>query len=341
MRFAMFDQLEHASAPVGEMYRDRLRLLEAADEAGVWCYFTAEHHLTPLDMSPSTSTWLGALAVRTTDIRLGSLVYALPFHHPLRLMAEITTLDHLSSGRLELGVGRGISPFEHALWGNDPNTTRECFEESLDVLLAALTNNTLTYHGEFWNFEDVPIEQHPLQQPYPSLWYPGNLDAAGTRGFNTIVAGPADVVARAVTHVRELAAQHLDTDDWINPGAMPSVGATVRIVLHADEKKAHNRGRVAFQHFHDNITKLWHKHGVTELPNSPSSGGDYDAALARNTTFAGTPAMLIDFISARAEVGIDPMMLAFDWGDLDASDARRSMDLFAEHVMPAFAHLAA
>ena len=85
MRFGMFDQMERTTAPIGEMYRDRLRLLEVADEAGFWCYFKSEHHLTPLDMAPSTSTWLSAIVARTTSLRVGSLVYLLPFHHRIPL----------------------------------------------------------------------------------------------------------------------------------------------------------------------------------------------------------------------------------------------------------------
>ncbi len=64
--------------------------------------------MTPLDTAPSISTWLAAVAARTTRMRIGSMVHLLPFYHPVRLLEEIAMLDHLSGGRLELGVGRGI-----------------------------------------------------------------------------------------------------------------------------------------------------------------------------------------------------------------------------------------
>jgi alkanesulfonate monooxygenase SsuD/methylene tetrahydromethanopterin reductase-like flavin-dependent oxidoreductase (luciferase family) len=339
MRFGMFDQIERRAAPIGQMFRDRLRLLETADEAGFWCYFKSEHHLTPLDMAPSTSTWLAAVAARTTDLRIGSLVYLLPFHHPLRLLEEMTTLDHLSDGRLEVGVGRGISPGEHELWGMNPDEARVRSEETLAVLLRAMTSESLTFHGDFWNFDDVPIEQQMHQQPCPPLWYPGNIEIAGTRGFNTIVGGPTGRLAAAAEQFKELVATHHDDVGRVNPGATPSIGAAVRVILAEDETQARERGRIAWKHFDANITKLWRRFGISELPLNPNADGDFDKALAMCGAFAGTPSMLVDFIGERAELGIDPLVLGLEWGDLDATEVRRTLDLFAEHVMPSTADL--
>ena len=334
MRFGMFDQMEQTVASPGQMYRDRLGMLELADEAGFWCYFKSEHHLTPLDMAPSTSTWLSAVVARTNRLRIGALVYLLPFHHPLRLLEEITTLDHLSDGRLEVGVGRGISPPEHQMWGMDPDQARARSEETLAVLLAAMTGDALTFDGDFWQFDDVPIEQHPLQMPYPPLWYPGNVELAGRRGFHTIVGGPTGRLAGAVERFNELAVSHGAEGGRVNPGSTQSIGASVRIFLSEDESQARERGRIAWKHFDANITKLWRRFGIPELPGNPSADGDFDKALASCTAFAGTSAMLIDFISERAELGVDPLVLGFEWGDLDATEVRRSLELFVEDVMP-------
>ncbi|MDH3684395.1 MAG: LLM class flavin-dependent oxidoreductase [Acidimicrobiia bacterium] len=335
----MFDQMERTSVSPGQMYRDRLRFLEVADEAGFWCYFKSEHHFTPLDMAPSVSTWLSAVLARTADLRVGSLVYLLPFHHPLRLLEEITTLDHLSDGRLEVGIGRGISPSEHQLWGLDPDQARARSEETLTVLLTALTRDSLTFRGDFWSFDDVPIEQRPLQRPYPPLWYPGNVKLAARRGFHTITGGTTTRLAAAVEQFTELVDAHRAGHNRVNPGATPSIGASVRVILAEDENIVRERGRIAWKHFDANITKLWRRFGISKLPMSPSADGDYDKALATNIAFAGTPAMMTAFVAERAQLGIDPLVLGFEWGDLDATEVRRSMDLFIEHVMPATANL--
>lgn len=332
MRFALFDQMESVNKPLHQLYADRLRLLEVADEAGFWCYFKSEHHFTTLDIAPSLSTWLAAVAVRTKKMRIGPMVYLLPFHHPVRLLEEIAMLDHLSGGRLELGVGRGISPPEHAMWGLEAELARDHSEETLQILLAGMTADTLTFEGRFWNFRDVPIQLRPLQTPHPPLWYPGNVEIAGRRGFHTITAGPANDVARAAERFNELNIAHAGAADRVNAGGAPKFGVTIRVFIADNSQKALERARVAWKHFDHNLTLLWRRAGITELPLNPTADGDFDKAMAWGLAFAGTPAMLCEMLEAYRCA--DPVVLGFEWGDLETSEVRRSMELFAERVMP-------
>ena len=117
LEFGIFDHLDIGDFPIGELYANRLRMVEAYDEAGFYAYHLAEHHATTLGMAPSPGIFLSAVAQRTTRLRLGPMVYVLPLHEPLRLIEEICMLDQLSGGRLELGIGRGFSPFELAYFG--------------------------------------------------------------------------------------------------------------------------------------------------------------------------------------------------------------------------------
>src|SRR6266540_3588260 len=127
-QFGLFDWIDRREAPLGQIYEERLRLLEAADEAGFYCYHLAEHHATPLGMAPSPGLFLAAAAQRTHRIRLGPLVYLLPLYEPLRLIEEVCMLDHLSAGRLELGIGRGVSPYELRCFGVDVADSRAIFD---------------------------------------------------------------------------------------------------------------------------------------------------------------------------------------------------------------------
>ena len=119
MRYGVFDQIEISGPPLGQLYRDRLELIRTLDDAGFTHYFKSEHHMIPLDSMPQIGLLFAAAAESTSRIRLGSLVYLLPFHHPLRLAEEICSLDHMLDGRFDVGVGRGISLPEHELWGLD------------------------------------------------------------------------------------------------------------------------------------------------------------------------------------------------------------------------------
>ena len=107
MEFGVFDHLDRSDTALADFYEDRLAIVEAYDRAGFYAYHLAEHHSTPLGMAPSPSVFLSAVAQRTRRLRFGPLVYAMPLHHPLRLIEEICMLDQMSGGRLEIGFGRG------------------------------------------------------------------------------------------------------------------------------------------------------------------------------------------------------------------------------------------
>ena len=200
--FGLFDWIDRGTAPLHQLYKDRLQLLEAADAAGFFCYHLAEHHATPLGMAPSPALFLAAAAQRTQQIRLGPLVYLLPLYNPLRLIEEVCMLDHLSGGRLELGVGRGVTPYELRYYGVDPGGTRAIFNEALTVLVAGLTNSRMTFEGQHYQYSDVPMELHPYQRPYPPLWYPTHnpesVHYAARHGYNFVGLGPAAAVREHV-----------------------------------------------------------------------------------------------------------------------------------------------
>jgi alkanesulfonate monooxygenase SsuD/methylene tetrahydromethanopterin reductase-like flavin-dependent oxidoreductase (luciferase family) len=201
--FGLFDWIDRGTAPLHQLYAERLQLLEAADAAGFFGYHLAEHHATPLGMAPSPALFLTAAAQCTRRIRLGPLVYLLPLYNPLRLIEEVCMLDHLSGGRLELGVGRGVTPYELGYFGVDAAGSRAIFTEALAVLVAGLTHERLTFTGQHYQYHDVPMELHPLQQPYPPLWYPTHnpesVVYAARHGYHFVSLGPA-------AHVR----QHVD-----------------------------------------------------------------------------------------------------------------------------------
>jgi alkanesulfonate monooxygenase SsuD/methylene tetrahydromethanopterin reductase-like flavin-dependent oxidoreductase (luciferase family) len=158
MQFGVFDHLDLGAVPLGQHYENRLTLIEAYDRLGLRTYHLAEHHATPLGLAPSPSVFLAAVAQRTRRLRFGPLVYTLALHHPLRVAEEICMLDHMSGGRLELGVGRGVSPYEVAYYGVDPGKAQAIYIEALQVILAALAGGPLNYAGEHFKFADVPIE---------------------------------------------------------------------------------------------------------------------------------------------------------------------------------------
>ena len=171
MQFGIFDQNDRGPYPLGEQYENRLKLIEFYDAAGFRTYHMSEHHSTPLSQTPSPGVFLAAVAQRTRRLRLGPLVYVLPAHHPLRLAEEICMLDHLSGGRLEVGVGRGASAHELQYFGIDPDSAPAMYVEAYTILKQALTQPEVNFNGRYYNFENVPIEMKPAQLPHPPFWY--------------------------------------------------------------------------------------------------------------------------------------------------------------------------
>ena len=131
IQFGIFDWVEWDKNSPAQILEDRLKLLEYADKQDFFCYHTAEHHTTPLSVAPSPGIFLSAVAQRTSRIRLGPLVFLLPLYNPLRLIQEVCMLDHLSHGRLELGLAAASS---HTRWSGSeltPRTDQPCSKKPL------------------------------------------------------------------------------------------------------------------------------------------------------------------------------------------------------------------
>ncbi len=208
MDFGIFDHLDRNDLPLGQYYEERLRMTEAYDAAGFYSYHLAEHHFTPLGMAPSPSVFLASVAQRTKRLRFGPLVYALPLHHPLRVLEEICMLDHLSNGRLDVGFGRGSVPFEISYYGQDAERREKIYRERLDIILQAFGADTLTFSGEFDRFDNVPMEIKPLQQPHPPIFYgahsPESAERAARKGLNIINNDSPDVTRACIDRYCEV-----------------------------------------------------------------------------------------------------------------------------------------
>jgi alkanesulfonate monooxygenase SsuD/methylene tetrahydromethanopterin reductase-like flavin-dependent oxidoreductase (luciferase family) len=339
MHFGIFDWIDRGPTPLRQTYEDRLRLLEAADELGFFCYHLAEHHATPLGMAPSPGVFLAAAAQRTRRIRLGPLVYLLPLYSPLRLLEEICMLDHLSGGRLELGVGRGVSPYELGYHGVDAERSRAIFREALGVLIAGFTADRLTFAGEHYRYSDVPVELHPLQQPYPPLWYAThNIESvpwAAAQGMNMAGLGPAAALRPNVDLYHELWQMNRHDPARLNAHvATPKVGINRQVFVADTDEEAHRIARAAHADWFHSFVKLWHDHD----DHRHDRNRNWDAAVQHETVLVGSPDRVREQVAhVLDQSGCNYLICSFAWGSLTHEQSLRSLRLFAEDVMPAFA----
>ena len=128
------------------------------------------------------------------------MIYQLPFHHPVRLAEEVAMLDHLSRGRMEFGAGTGVTPHEFIRWNVDFNRRKDISREALDIILQAWTKESVTFKGEFFNFDEVLTSPKPYQQPHPPVWSPSRPATSPT--VNSPSPSETSISARAVPRLR-------------------------------------------------------------------------------------------------------------------------------------------
>lgn len=347
MKIGLFDHVEDSGRPLATTLDERLEFAAAADEAGIYCLHIAEHHSTPLNMVPAPGVYLGAVARATKRMRLGPLVYLLPLYSPLRMIEEICLLDHLSHGRLEVGVGRGVSPFELKYHKVAHEDSRDIFIDAFKCLSAGLTTDLLTYRGKHYTYENVPIALRPLQQPHPPFWYASSSTVgatwAGEQGHHFVTLGPTASAKINIDAYRVALARRgapAQPKPEFSGGAV--IGAS-RFVFVADtDAQADRIGRPALAAHHAHITWLGTRHGDTAFTSrlNVSFGATYEESIASGFAIAGSPQKVRAEIERQvAALGINYLVAYLFLGDMKLDDALRSLSLFKSEVMPHLAKL--
>ena len=340
MKFGIFDHVDHNGAALADLYEGRLRLAETYDRAGFYCYHIAEHHGTPLGVAGSPSVFLSAVAQRTRRLRFGPLVYVLSTRHPLHIFEEICMLDQMSSGRLEVGIGRGTSPYEMGYFGVDVSKSLKIYTEAYDVIMQALQTTRLNYEGEHYQFKDVPIVLSSYQKPHPPLWYglssPDAVPWVTQNGINVVCNGPATPVRAITDRYRSL----WNEQPHAHGARLPLLGLGRQLMVADSYAEAFAIGKRTFKVWYDNLQHLWRAHGkpLTRYPIPE----DFQAAVDAGIVVVGTPGDVIAGLEREIGIsGVNYVLTRFAYGDLSFEESSRSLDLFIREVMPHFSKEAA
>jgi alkanesulfonate monooxygenase SsuD/methylene tetrahydromethanopterin reductase-like flavin-dependent oxidoreductase (luciferase family) len=335
MKFGIFDHIDDAGVPLGELYANRLTIAEAYERAGFYGYHVAEHHTTPLGAAASPALIFAALAQRTKTLRFGPLVYLLPFYHPLRLIEEVCMLDQMSGGRFQLGVGRGVSMYETQAYGLDFSKTQAMYHEAYQVLLKGLSSDELSFAGEFYKFDKLPMILKPVQKPHPPLWYgvglPGNAAWPAENHINIVALGLRDTTQATVKAYREArAAKGFDLNGTL-------MGVSRHVVVADTDEAALAIARRAYPRWRQSFRWLFNRHG-TEPRVIGIYPETFDALIGLDNGIAGSPATVRRFVEAEIAANncnyFVPQMV---FGDMTLKESLRSIELFGKEVMPAFA----
>jgi alkanesulfonate monooxygenase SsuD/methylene tetrahydromethanopterin reductase-like flavin-dependent oxidoreductase (luciferase family) len=332
MKFGLFGSAQANSKDLGpetgQGFRDWLDDNVEAEALGYASTFLVEHHFTGWNQVSATLMLLTALATRTSTLRLGTAVIVLPWHNPVLLAEQAATLDLISGGRFDFGIGKGYRHSEFHGFQIAPEEAEARFDETVALMIRAwTTRERFSHHGRFWNFADIVVEPPPMQRPHPPLWVAAGSEAsirrAAARGFNLILDQYASAVQlgeRIRIYRAERSARGLASDPM-----QVAVARQLYIAKDAaDTQAALARQAVYTQRTVDVSRAPDARRGSHVLAYADKAGGTEENALY------GTPDEICAGLEALRAAGVDYVLLTVQGG---AEQVRR----FARDIMPAFA----
>ena len=330
MKFGLFLGIWENPDAVGSQHTLLHQVVDYAVRAealGFVSIFLTEHHFTGLPQIPSSLTVLSYLAARTTRMRLGTALIILPWHNPLLLAEQIGTLDLLSNGRFECGVGKGFRYAECRGFGISGEELGERFEEGLEVLKKSwLTEGRFSHHGKYWNFDDAIIDARPLQQPHPPLWIGAasrtSIERAADLGHNLLLDQFSDSsqIGERLAWYRQFLHARGKAFDPLRVGVtrafhLTRSDAETREALQHHQRVLSNNRRLSTNP--DEVANPVHR--------PPMATGDPD-----DIWLIGTRDQIERRLRALQEKGVEYVLLLDTSGDLG------SLERFATEIMPAF-----
>ena len=311
-------------------YGDFIAYVKQAERLGFGHVFLVEHHFTGYGQLSASLTLLSYLAACTTRIRLGTAVAVLPWHNPVLLAEQVATLDLLSNGRFDFGVGKGYREQEFSGFCIPMNEASERFDEVIEVIRKAWTcAGRFSHHGKRWHFDNIVVEPAPMQQPHPPFWLGAGSESsicrAAREGYNLLL----DQVASVDVTIERVAIFREECRRIGRPYHPMMVGVTRALQLtYTDEEREQallTRARVL-----RTIGGLASGAEPTRRGRSP-----IDSILALESDDApllGTPAEIVARLKELEAGGIELVLL------VDPNSSIAALQTFGAQIMPVFSN---
>ena len=349
MKFGLFYQVPCAQgqSPAGR-YRDTLDQIQLGDELGFDNVWFAELHFDPsISITPSPLMLAAAAAQRSKRIRLGVAVNLLPLHNPIRLAEEIATLDVLSDGRAEFGVGRGSMPAHFQGFGVPIEESRERFLEFLEFIIKAWTQEEVSFEGKYFSVADLNLTPKPIQTPHPPIRIasnsPDTFELVGRLGYKMFASTVVLPMSRLLEGV-QLYRRTLATTG--NPPGTEELSLNTVVYVAEDAKVARSIPEASVMSFLNTVRSISNKSAMRQAHGANPRTAD---ALARfsNMTYdgwcdeiavVGDPALCIKKLEVLQRELMPTEIICFfnPGGMIDSSQVMEAMRLFASEVMPHF-----
>ena len=331
MRFGIFGsaQAKRGGPDVdsGAGFRDFVEHNVEAEALGYTSSFVVEHHFTGFGQISATLnllTWIGA---RTTTLRLGTAVMTLPWHNPVLLAEQAATVDLLSGGRLDFGIGQGYRHNEFAGFCIPMEEAEARFEESLAVILKSWTSDTpWSHHGKYWHFDEVVVEPPTAQRPHPPIWMgagrPASIKRVAAYGYNLLLdqfAPVAQIGERIALFKAEVEAHGRVWDPL-----SVAVTRSIHVSMTTAEREKALEVRLAARRRMDRLAQRPDGQNTASMM---SYADTLEAAEAG--ALYGTPDEIAAKLEALRAVGAEQVLV-------NSAGGRESLRRFARDLMPAF-----
>jgi luciferase family oxidoreductase group 1 len=330
--FALFANVEDPFGDTARAFRETVQTIVHAESLGFEQVWLTEHHFNSFSISASILPLLAYLAAKTSRIGLGAAAVLLPFHDPVSVAEDLSTIDALSEGRLLLGIGRG-GPFpdQNRHFKVEPAASRERLYESLDLLEKVLAREKVDHAGAHYRYDGLSVYPRPVRAALP-VWLASmaeeSLSLAAGRGYGLMFpsAAPAGRIQTALNDFR----RHEPKD------VLPAIVARY-FLCHPDLQRARDEATPFIRDFGANMRSgMRRRENEAAAEAAASTGSAEDAQRWLGNAIAGDPAACIDQCIALREA-IGPHVLLLKPASYDPETNRQSLTLFAEKVRPALA----
>ncbi|HEV8439613.1 MAG TPA: LLM class flavin-dependent oxidoreductase [Methylomirabilota bacterium] len=347
MHFGIFVEEMRRGVSQVSAFQEAFELADRAEASGIDCVWLGEIHFNPARSVISASLQVAtAIATRTRRLRVGTAVQVLPLNHPLRVAEEVATLDHISEGRFEFGIGRSGVVRSYDVYGIPYGESQARFREALEIIQQAWQGEPFSYEGEFYRFQNATVAPRPYQVPHPPIRMAATTEetfpAVGRMGLPVFIGLRLAEIPDLQAH---LSAYRQAWREAGHPG-QPSVYLRIPVYAATTEKGALDEPRESLTYFFGRQTELARAAvgragtGPTERRRAQAermASLSYEDILAKKVAFGSAAGVIDRLTQLREELGLDGVVAELNPGGLIPPELeRRSLEILTREVMPAF-----
>ena len=323
-------------ATIGETMQEAL----LSERLGVDTVWLAEHHFDGNCAYVDPVTFAAALAAATQRIRIGFAVAQVSLHHPIRLAEQFSLLDHISKGRLLIGLGRGTAYniYEYQGYGIDHTEAQARFQEAEAIMRTAWTGEGFIHHGKFWDLNVPMLRPRPFTKPHPTLITAASGEATiielGRQGrpFLMNVQSNAETTRRVELYRQAMRAE--GRDDAAIATNLEESWIWRNIFVAETDAEAERIGVPAFEAMQEHRAAMRKRVYAEQGAAMPSHGPAVAPArtVAGHALICGSPATVAEKLAEIAAIGVGGVIMAFRLGPLPYELAASSLTLFMQRV---------